>query len=833
MLASYSKGRCSACLLLVFAVAALPLVRADPPSDSKQPSADAIVPDRSLTRLLKYAQVVPLDQLRAALRHENPEVRRLALERWHRQELSYGVAEKPPRERDLQPLFAGLNDPSPKVRSTAARLIGEQRQPSLSAAARLAEMLRTDSADVRVVAATALGRIGRHSSEVHAALSVASREEGPLAAQAILALLAWESDRGFVALRRADDAARLLVAKNLNGNEITAMRDRVFLLLLSDSVPEIRRQTLENLHQGSASRDVVIWQMLNCSLDPDPGVRRTAASNLHGRVELETPEEFERATRLILRMPADDPLRESAWWLVKKPIEDEPGPVLSFLRDTDKDERLRIEVAGVLTRCEHLSDDDMDNAKFADEIEQMALDARMPLAIRVAAAETLCGYSLNVRNGFPKSDDEYEEQFRPLFLEGVKANIFQPMRLMALRRVMFASNVDAAAGRVIDDLFQQEFVQPRATRGSALWRAKLFEAMCYSRPKDMDLTPLLSLGVRGADIGVRRVSAGLLRDAVWNRRYVPDEKLLISLLEEADSETRRAALQAMNERGPKSAAVTTRLLKMLDDSDPWLQREAAFAWKRLGVDVAPMMSRLLERLAQVESATEKEPHSSNANTFKEVLGTLLAVSPTDPRVIAVVLRMLSREESLRYGLMCLPKLGPAGHAALPMLLELLEEPYEQLVSLAAEAVGPLGPVARPALPKLRTLLTDPRDEVKEAAARSVLRLDPTDTAAQDIAAQNIIAEFQTMWCYSVPPNWSCVLSLKRDGLPTLRKVLLSPETARFGSPLESLLSEWGNQGPTREADYLEPLLREFLEESDTKLGERFRASLKRRTNPPR
>lgn len=820
------------CLALVLGVVTPSAGRAEPPTLSKTESSETALVDRSLLRLLRYARVVPVDQLRSALRHENPEVRRLALQRWSPQEIVEAAQAKPPREPDRQPLFAALDDPSPVVRGAAAQLVGNQGTHGESAAPRLAEMVWTDSIGVRTSAARALGRIGLRTPEIHAALSAAAREEGALAAQAIVALLALKSDRGFVALRHADDAARLLVAKSLFSHEITDLRDRVFLQLIADSNPEIRAQALTSLEGHCASRDLVIWQTLQGLHDPDSAVRSRAASLLWHRIELETPDEYARAMQLIVKLPSDSTHRETAWCCFKKPVEEQTGTALKFLRDAEQDERSRIELAGVLTRCMSIADDDLEADELADEIEKMALEKRLPLAIRIAAAETLCGDYLSIRDGFPKTEAEYAAQFRPLFLDGVKANILLPLRLMALHRAVIASREDAAARRVIDEVFQQEFRQRSTTAGNMHWRSALFDAAYRSRPDDADRTSLLSFGVHDSDAGMRSVSARLLKDAVWNRRFSPDEAMLVALLNDADLEIRRAALQAMTERGPKTDGMKSRIFELLDDPDRSLRRDAMLAWKRLGMDLSPILNRQLERLARAESVSGNEPEILESSAFAEEMEALLEVSCEDPRVVAAVLRTLNREEGLNLGLMWLTKLGPAGREAFPTLLALLDEPAEGLVGRAAHAVGFLGPVARPALPKLRGFLTGTEREFARMAAMSVLRLDPADTAAQDIVVKNVIAEFQLMWCYSSPPAWSCVLSLKRDGLPTLRKILLSPETNLVGSPLESLYHHWDVLPSSREYEYLEPLLREFLEDSETGLGIDFRASLKRRANSP-
>ena len=179
----------------------------------------------------------------------------------------------------------------------------------------------------------------------------------------------------------------------------------------------------------------------------------------------------------------------------------------------------------------------------------------------------------------------------------------------------------------------------------------------------------------------------------------------------------------------------------------------------------------------------------------------------------------------------MPKLGPAGQAALPTLMELLDEPFPELANNAAESIGYLGPIARSALPKLRELMDKPEHD---GAARSVLRLDPTDSKAQDIVARSIDAEhdIRVVCRRGEPSSLSCVMSLKKDGLPTLRKVSLTTPIDWPNSVFRSLLYHWGEHRVSSEYEYLEPLLRDHLETSDSELGKRFREALKRRAEQP-
>ena len=76
------------------------------------------------------------------------------------------------------------------------------------------------------------------------------------------------------------------------------------------------------------------------------------------------------------------------------------------------------------------------------------------------------------------------------------------------------------------------------------------------------------------------------------------------------------------------------------------------------------------------------------------------------------------------------------------------------------------------------------------------------------------------------------MSLKKDGLPTLRKVSLTTPIDWPNSVFRSLLYHWGEHRVSSEYEYLEPLLRDHLETSDSELGKRFREALKRRAEQP-
>lgn len=835
MFAGHSKNIGSVCLAIVIGYTMMEKECAAQGVEAKPLVDEMAARDRTLKRLLRYGRNVPTDQLRAALKHPDSRIRQSALDRWHWQVIQSATTANSPEFIDRKPLFAALDDSSLDVRRVAARLVGEQKQYGKPAVRRLIEILQTDSAEIRAAAALALGQIDVNSPEIHAALSIASRESGIAAAQAIVSLLMLNSDRGVVALRHADDATRLFVASRLASHEITEQKDRAFLLLLSDFHPETRRQALESLDQDAANPELIKSQTLHCLFDPDPAVQTLAASRMESLFDFDAEgiENYRRIATLISKLPADFPKRISAWSGLKRLLESHAVEALEIASDENEDEQLRIELAGALRLIDNNYSDLDGQEYFATEFERIALANNQSLPIRVAFAATLLRQSIVRRGNYAKSRDELEEQFLPLFMEGVQAELFLPIRLMALHEVLLASRNDKSARRVLEDLFQKEFMQPGAKHGSAHWRAEVFEAHCNWLPEGVAPAPLINLGIHDANTELRRAAVDLLSRSVKEKRFQLDETMLLALLDDTDAAVRRLAIEVAVDHAKKSAAVRLRLLKMLDDSDRSVRREVVTTYKQADADFTPVLDRLFEQLAQAELTASNQLPPKGAITVHEVMETLLSVAHDDTRVVEAVMKALNREETLSSALSWLPKLGPAGQAALPTLVELLDEPFPELANNAAESIGYLGPIARSALPKLRELMNKPE---YERAAVSVLRLDPTDTKAQDIVAKKLVDELRQMGCHGSWPAWSCVMELKSDGLPTLKKISFDTENERVNSLLKrlllaNLLPYWEFRA-SPEYDYLEPLLREHLETSDSQLEKRFREGLKRRNERP-
>jgi HEAT repeat protein len=70
------------------------------------------------------------------------------------------------------------------------------------------------------------------------------------------------------------------------------------------------------------------------------------------------------------------------------------------------------------------------------------------------------------------------------------------------------------------------------------------------------------------------------------------------------------------------------------------------------------------------------------------------------------------------------RIGPAASAAMPVLVEALEDPSRRVRLAAVQALGRLGPAAGTALPSLVQHLTDGSEPMRKVAAEALGRIDP-------------------------------------------------------------------------------------------------------------
>lgn len=112
--------------------------------------------------------------------------------------------------------------------------------------------------------------------------------------------------------------------------------------------------------------------------------------------------------------------------------------------------------------------------------------------------------------------------------------------------------------------------------------------------------------------------------------------------------------------------------------------------------------------AQASSSTEKEP-VSDGRTLSEWVADLKAAAPETRNAAAYEIAGM----------------GPAAAAAVPALIEALEDPIAAVRFPVTVALGEIGPGAEAAVPRLRLMMEEEiNDEIAAGARRAIRRIKP-------------------------------------------------------------------------------------------------------------
>jgi serine/threonine protein kinase/HEAT repeat protein len=202
------------------------------------------------------------------------------------------------------------------------------------------------------------------------------------------------------------------------------------------------------------------------------------------------------------------------------------------------------------------------------------------------------------------------------------------------------------------------------------------------------LTPPVGLDVPGAD-GNRGADLRMKVQA------------LIGALRDDNPTARRRAAQALGECGPSAREAVGALVTALNDPDFWVSETASLALRKITGSPAPAMGR---------RRSASEPQGTTPPTVEKLLEAL-----RDPasRWIAVV---------------ALGQIGPTAQAAVPALVEALEDPELAVRWDAAKALGKMGPAAARAVPALAAVLHEQDDPI--VRQRAVVALGEIGPAAR-------------------------------------------------------------------------------------------------------
>jgi HEAT repeat protein len=215
-------------------------------------------------------------------------------------------------------------------------------------------------------------------------------------------------------------------------------------------------------------------------------------------------------------------------------------------------------------------------------------------------------------------------------------------------------------------------------------------------------------------------------------RYVVDEDKRVHVVEEAFSEARpisfwidqlhdaqaarrEQAAKAVGSIGSSAKAAVPALLQAVEDQEARVRLAAIQSLGRIGPDAKDAAPALIQVYQQGNEAEDIR---------KAAVAALGNMGPAAQDAVGVMIKTLAEDESLALSghvQMAVMRLGPA---AVPDLIELLQDQDPDVRAHAAVALNWVGPGARDAVPALVRALQDEGHSVREGAAFALLRIGP-------------------------------------------------------------------------------------------------------------
>ncbi len=240
---------------------------------------------------------------------------------------------------------------------------------------------------------------------------------------------------------------------------------------------------------------------------------------------------------------------------------------------------------------------------------------------------------------------------------------------------------------------------------SALRQARL--GIPTSDPGDSVLTSLVaslapesaaSLGsiamtAAAADTGIFAPIEAPVSDADGGAAVKARIEALVRTLDSPEAATRWRAAQALGESGPAAREASPALIAALDDPDFWVGEAAAVA------------------LRKITGATEAPRERRNRGPREPL--------PVAPALKNLIVKM--RDPASRWmAIVALGEMGSEARAAVPHLIEALEDADAPVRWDAAKTLGRIGPAAGSAVPALAALVNDPSDALVRQHAVTAL-----------------------------------------------------------------------------------------------------------------
>jgi HEAT repeat protein len=425
-----------------------------------------------------------------------------------------------------------------------------------------------------------------------------------------------------------------------------------------------------------------------------------------------------------------------------------------------KDANLRIKAATVIG---HLNGALANGHELHSLLERAGEGAKgVPAALEKLLADQNVQVRLTAAEAIASAAPQIAEKCIPVVIAAMKekelspksnqyqaAAIFRPVPDQAAAALipMFGGDDDGLRHWAIYVLAQLPVAKQveTALKDGKTTRTREAAALCFgagSMSREV-IVPPLTAALADREFAVRFAAA--LGIVTYTRRGdVPPAvvPVLVEGLKQAEADLRLSASKNLVEVGAPAKAAIPDLLRLLGDPQPGVPQEVALALVAISpTDAAPAVPTLRKALASGEDARFTVALAALGPVAKEALPELLkkfdskhpglriaaaeAAARIDPTLTAkatdAIVPLLTDAKKISYdrgeAAMAMARIGPGAKAAVPTLLELLNDKGPSHVKIAIAAVAIDADAAKPARDWLRAQLTDNGEDKYEIAER--------------------------------------------------------------------------------------------------------------------
>ena len=184
---------------------------------------------------------------------------------------------------------------------------------------------------------------------------------------------------------------------------------------------------------------------------------------------------------------------------------------------------------------------------------------------------------------------------------------------------------------------------------------------------------------------------------------------LIEALKDKETGVRRNALYVLGKIGPKSSAAVSALIEAMKDGDKLIRRNAAEALGKIGPVAAQAAPALTEALKFGDT------------TFRQNVVEALGDIGSESSVAALTEALKDKDTGVRrIAVEALGNIGSEG--CVPAIAEALKDKDTYVCRSAVEALGKIGPKSRAAMSALTETLKHYKPEVRDVTAKMLWRI---------------------------------------------------------------------------------------------------------------